>query len=125
MAGTRKQDPQVKGNPWMAEPTNVVGEYLVRSASGNHRYPVNIFTSHCPCGAWGLCWHLRAAELRQGIDQQQANTRAMYANWTLRELQEEDARLRAVLAETPSYLIAAQYDVVGDYIAGYIEAVAA
>jgi hypothetical protein len=120
-----KQDPAIKGNPWMAEPTGVEGEYLVRSASDDRRYPVDILTSSCRCDAWGLCWHLRAAELRQAIDVEQRKCRAMYASYTLAELQAEDARLRAELEALDTHLLRAQYDVVGELIADYLEPVAA
>lgn len=129
-ATTRRQDPDVKHNPYAA---NYVGEeflreftadvYMVLSASGGKPYETLIATSpdnpeydRCTCQAAKRCWHRDAARLRRLIDRETRASQCFYATWTLDLLIDEDARLRAVLADTDSWLVRAQYGVVADAI---------
>jgi hypothetical protein len=111
-----KQDPQIKGNPFMAEPLGDE-QYRVRSASAERTYTVDLAAQTCSCDARKVwCWHMEAAHLRADLEPTITACRTRYCNWRLAELQAEDERLAALLAAEDSYLIRAQYDVVADYI---------
>jgi len=111
-----KQDPQIKGNPFMAEP---LGDerYRVRSASADTAYTVDLAAQTCSCEARTIwCWHREAAHRRAEMEPTIAACRRRYSTWRLAELQAEDKRLWALLQVEDCYLLRAQYSVVGEYI---------
>lgn len=130
-----KQDLSIKHNPYAA---TLVGEeflrdctadaYSVLSASGGKPHETLIATSpdnpdydRCSCQASRRCWHADAARLRRLIDRQTRASECHYALWQLPELQDEDQRIRTLLAEADSWLLRAQYGVVADRIAELLD----
>lgn len=127
MSGSSWQDPAVKGNPYAAgfiSATDEADNYRVRSAKTRlpkrfyrvslHRDGTEFDT--CNCDAPVRCWHIDAARLRQMIDSQVASAEFLYRDASLAELQAEDARLRAELAEADNWLVRSQLGVVGDQV---------
>ena len=113
---TPKQDPAVKGNPWLVE---MLGDNKARvpSASVDGRsYIVDLAANHCPCDAHVSCWHLSTAELRGRLDVSYANSFRRYSQMRLTELQAEDARLRGLLTEQDDHSIRAQQTALGEAI---------
>lgn len=130
---TRRQDPEIRGNPYAATFRSSgasLDNYLVQSASSHYRYLVTLFDNApdddtCTCPAHGPCWHIDAARLRREIDRVAANSANLYHTWQLAELVDEDQRIRTLLAEADSWLVRAQWSVVGDRIGELTERVAA
>jgi hypothetical protein len=120
----RGQDAEVKGNPYAATFMRAhlnSDDYLVQSASSEDVYLTSVHhedagQDRCSCLAMKPCWHISAARLRQQIERWTANAENFYRNWSLAQLQGEDARLRAVLAEADSWLTRAQYGVICDLV---------
>jgi hypothetical protein len=122
---TPKQDPDIRGNPYACAylHSNDEGDiYLVKSASLAGRvyfaaiHPTDPDEDDCSCQATARCWHLDAARLMQQIERVAANTASHYATWQLAEMEAEDARLRAELADADSWLLRAQLGEVGTRI---------
>lgn len=125
MSGSSKQDPLIKGNPFMAAWDEQRRRWLVQSASGERRYAVNPTDGRCSCGSSYTCWHLGIIPLAEEIDHSQAAARSYYASWRLADLRAEDARLRAIVtsaagdavpAARRAWFERAQLSVVGDEI---------
>lgn len=132
-----KQDPARK-NPYAAKFLREHGDrddYLVESASSEDIYLTQLHRTdpaldHCSCPApkpgdtryKGPCWHIFMARLREQMERVEANSHALYRDWGLVELANEDARLREVLAAADSWLVRCQLGVVGDLVGAYFAA---
>jgi len=111
-----KQNPEVKGNPWLVE---MLGDNKARVPSASDSrltFNVDLALQTCNCGAFKRCWHLDTSELRARLDVTVANCRSRYSRMRLTELMAEDDRLRALLAEDDSHSLRAQYGECGNAI---------
>jgi len=119
------QDRSIKNDPWRLTPAGTL-RWAVPSASGNGTYTVDLHAlAHgadypvvctCPCRA--LCWHIKAATLREQLDQAMGNSRRAYAGRDLASLQAEDRRLSRLLAHASAgdHFLRAQLTALGDVI---------
>lgn len=127
-----KQDPNVKGNPWLLTWDDEAARWIVPSASGPLRYAVDLnaaaawdWQNACTCLAQRRCWHIDAAELREQLDDCLAKCLRHYAGWSRRELEDEDLRLRVIMSvEGAGPFLMTQYTALGDTLAAVIAAAA-
>ena len=129
-----KQDQYLRCDPYTAELHEAYGEtevYLVQSASDTEtRYRVEIdlaYPEHdrCSCPARVPCNHIDRARLRGLLDDCLAKCLRHYAGWSRRELEDEDLRLRVIIAaQGAGPFLLTQYTAVGDTLAAVIAAAA-
>ena len=125
-----KQDLWTKSNPYTANflrAHGVYDDYLVQSASSEDVYVTSIHRDdpeldRCSCPARVPCNHMHRARLRRDLERVECNSHALYRDWGLVELANEDARLREELAAADSWLTRSQLGVVGTLIGAYFAA---
>lgn len=133
-----KQNPDIKGNPWLLTWDDEAARWIVPSASGPLRYAVDLNAAEAgdwenacrvvdggPCPGHGRCWHISVSELREQLDDCLAKCLRHYAGWSRRELEDEDLRLRVIMSvEGAGPFLLTQYTAVGDTLAAVIAAAA-